>query len=141
MSESKLDGLSPDKPHKENVKISVESILGNKVSSKKVRKTAQDKKKEAFCKCITSLDNMASRQMLLMDDFGIDLSTYDDVFVSAIEDLLAYTFSPKQNSFIDFYLYERFDDMGNPLTIEDEKGNIVCLDSPEALYDYIQTLS
>lgn len=138
--EKNLDGLSPEKSHKDNVKISVESILSNKVKSKKVRRSPEDKKKQAFCTAINAVDNVIGRELLLEEDFGIDLSSYNSAYRDAIEGLLDYILTPAQKSIVDYFLYDRINDLGETTGLEDAQGNVVYLDTAADLYEFLKQI-
>ena len=130
---------SGDKSHEQNVKISVESILGGKVKMKKVKKTVEDLRKELFCNIILSLEAADTRAYLLQDEFAIDLSSYSELYDTVIDGLLEFCFNDAQRKFISFYIYDRIDPETTQIVpIHQPDGTMLILDTPGALYDYIQ---
>ena len=133
------DRFSSDKTPGENTKISIDQILGAKTTLKKKPKTAEDKKRDAFCRYIIAKEAVDSRTFLLQEEFNVDMSTYNDPYESMIEDLLESIYTIKQINLIDFYLYERFDELGNLRAVEiSPEQDPVVLEYPEQLYELLK---
>ena len=73
--------------HADNVKKTIESIIGADTKLKRRRKTEEDIKKEKFERIITALERVETRSVLLEEDFKLGLSTYDDMFYDIIDDI------------------------------------------------------
>lgn len=127
------------KEYNDNLKRSIEDIIGAKTSLRKVRKTAEQIKKEDFASLISLLDEIATKQLML-SDLGIDLGSYTQMYEEAIEQALRYSFSEKQYNVINFYLYDRFTEAGEQIGLQHADGKVVYLDTPLHLYEYITAI-
>ena len=130
---------SEENSHEDNVKISLESILNQKVKSRKVKKTPEDLKKDAFIRMIISLEAADVREMMA-EDAGINISGFSDMLWDAIEEMFTMLYTPNQQRFIDFYLYNRFDEEGDLKAIEMANGQELYLTDPGVLYELIKVV-
>lgn len=131
---------SEENSHEQNVKISVESILGSKAKLRRVKKSPEDIKVETFCQVIAALEHVETREFLLQEDFQLDLTKYNDSYHTVIEGLLQMLFSQTQLNFIDFYLYKRIDEEGQIVPLELSTGKLLYLNNPVELYSLLKEI-
>src|ERR1700749_4706657 len=112
--------FSKDKSHEENIKVSIDKILGTNTVIKRTRKKAEDHRKALFCRFIDSMIFLNNRGQELDNDFLLDMTKYDSVFYETIETVLELSFTKKQIQIIFFYLYERVDEDGKVKELIDE---------------------
>lgn len=130
---------SEENSHEDNVKISLESILNQKVKSRKVKKSAEDLRKDAFIRAIIALESANVREMML-EDSGINAEGFTADFWDAIEELFGLLYTPNQTRFIDFYLYDRFDEDGELKYVTLSNGQEIVLSDPGILYELIKVV-
>jgi hypothetical protein len=131
---------SNDNSHEQNVKLSLEAVLGGTAVTRKVRKSAEDKRKDAFCIAMNAMEQADSREFILTNDFNLDLGTYNEAYSDAINALLDMLFNAEQRKLIDFYLYDRFSDDGALVALVGENNQDIFLESSGDLYDLLKTL-
>lgn len=100
------DKPSEENSHEDNVKISLEAIVGGKVKSRKVQKSPDDKNRDRFIMVINAMEKVESREFILTNDFDLDLGPYNADYSDAINGLLEMLYNIKQLNLIDFYLYD-----------------------------------
>lgn len=140
MPEDVADQPSGSNSHEKNVKVTVESILGVKTSLRKVKKSADDRRRDVFCQVIAALESAETREFILKDDFDLDLCNYNDTFHTAIDGLMELLFNKPQLSYIQFYLGDRFDDEGGIRAVELPDGQQIVFENPAILYEFIKNL-
>lgn len=132
--------ISQDNTHEQNIKVALDAVLGGKTTTRKAKKTAEDKRKEDFINLIISLEAVDVRDYILKEDLLMDLGSvtipYDDI----IESLLSMVFKPGQINIINFYLYSRVMEDGSIIPLESQAGELIYLKNPEELYTFIQTI-
>lgn len=130
---------SEENSHEENVKISLESILNQKVSSRKVKKSAEDLRKDAFIRAMVALESADVKEMML-EDAGVNADGFTESLWEAVDELLGLMYTPNQLRFIDFYLYSRFDEEGALKSIEMSNGQEIILAEPGVLYELLKVI-
>lgn len=135
-----MSEFEKSKPHDENIKVSIEKILGAPAVLKRPKKTAQDRKKNLFMSAIDTLIALDVREVNLDRAFYLDLNKYNDPFYSTINDLLCYSFSKDQVRLIYFFLYERISEDGHIVDIRDYTDRILDLSTTEKLYEEVLKL-
>lgn len=126
--------------HAENVKVAIDKIIGQKTSTKRIKRTEEDRKKIAFCKAIDSLVYSEERQIMMMEAHNIDLVSYNSTYYDIIDSLFSILFSKEQIKMIEFFLYDRYTADGEILTITDQEGNPVNLETASDLWDVIKNI-
>lgn len=129
-----------NKPHEENVKASIDKIIGQKTVTKRARKTEEDIKRITFKGVIENLVYAEERQILLMEEYEIDTSKYTSYLFETIEGLFAMMFNREQVNVINFYLYERYTADGGILSLQNDEGVIIPLNTPDDLWEVLKTL-
>ena len=98
------------------------------------RKTNLSEKDE-FKQLVESLEFCNKRDLVLFENFGIDVSSYVDPYWSVIEQLVFLMYGEIKAEIILWWLYHRFDEEGNLLPIELDEEN------EETKQVYIKTIN
>lgn len=124
-----------------NIQLGVDSMLNTKTVMRRRRRTASDKNKELFVALINSLEEIKVRQVLTYTELGLDFSTYDENFFSAIDILLHMKFGSKLADVIAFYLYDRLNQDGtiNPLIVNGKHDMIFT--NPYDLWEFMKKVN
>jgi hypothetical protein len=119
------------------IQLGVDGILNTKTIVRRKKKTTSEKKRELFNNLIMSLEEMQVRQTIMYIDLGLDFSTYNEGFYSAIDMLLNMNFGEKGTDVIGFYLYDRLNPDGteNALLINGKEE--VILKNPYELWNFL----
>jgi len=128
------------KQHAEGIKKSIDDIIGSDTYLKPKRKTEEDIQREKFEKVILTLEEIETRAIILGNDLGLDLSTYDEKFYQVIDGLLGLHFGKEANEVIFFYLYERLNPDGSMNSLIDKNDNRVELNSPSDLWEIVKQI-
>ena len=126
--------------HVQGIKKSLETIIGTDLTLKRKRKNEDDINRDLFEKIINALDKAYVRSVLVEKDLDIDLTSYDETFYEAIDNLFLLHFGKEASELIYFYLYERIDPDGTVNELEDVNGNPLILNSPMDLWNVIHML-
>ena len=126
--------------HVQGIKKSLETIIGTDLTLKRKRKNEDDINRDLFEKIINALDKAYIRSVLVEKDLFIDLTSYDETFYEAIDNLFLLHFGKEASELIYFYLYERIDPDGTINELEDVNGNPLILNSPTDLWNIIHML-
>ena len=126
--------------HVQGIKKSLETIIGTDLTLKRKRKNEDDINRDLFEKIINALDKAYVRSVLVEKDLVIDLTSYDETFYEAIDNLFLLHFGKEASELIYFYLYERIDPDGTVNELEDVNGNPLILNSPMDLWNVIHML-
>ena len=126
----------------EQLKKDLKNILkikGNVIRSRPVKGQI---KKEHFCKFIENYKFANDRALMLKTDFQVDFVHFEEPFVQAIEALIKLHFNKHQTQLIEWWLYEKFNQLDdtvlqlNNTSTEEE----IPSDTPEELWNLLQTL-
>ena len=114
-------------------------IKGNVTRSRPVKGQI---KKEYFCKFIENYKFANDRALMLKTDFQVDFVHFEEPFVQAIESLLKLQFNKNQTQLIEWWLYEKFNQLdGAVLQLNNtETEEEIPSDTPEELWFLLQTL-
>jgi hypothetical protein len=134
------ENFSQNKTPEQNVKTSIDKILGKDTTLKRRRKTSADLKKEIFVKFINIMLYLDIRNAELNSKFNMNMDDYDEPFMESLDQLLKLTFNNRQLEIIYFYLYERIDIEGRPIAMKDDNDNIIPTNTPEEVWYAIQNL-
>jgi hypothetical protein len=125
----------------EGIKQSLENILNADFKIKRKKRTELDIQRDLFFKIVLSLEKLNMRSNVLNVDLDIDLNKYDEVFYNTIDDLLLLHFGKNIAEIIFFYVYDRIDQDGNIIYLNDSNGNPVILDNVNDLWSLIQNIN
>lgn len=131
---------SGENPHEHNVKIAIEDILGGKTKVRKSKKSPDDIRRGLFTQVIFALEMVENREVLLAEDFNLNLADYNDMYHQAIDGLLGMMYTQGQLNVIQWYLSDRIDEEGGVTALTDPKGNPVYLQTPADLYEFLKII-
>lgn len=132
-------GFSKQNSHEENVKVSIDSILGVDTTIKRGRRTAEDHRRALFNQFIDGMLFCTHRSGELDSHFFMDMTKYDTIFYETIETVMKLVFTTKQIDMIYFFLYERVDLEGKVIDIYDEETKEpIKMNTPEQLWESIK---
>lgn len=125
---------------KKNIIETFEKILNVKPIIEEIYSSPEQKEKELFIKTIYIIESINQRAEEMFEKYGVDLSTLENLYFVAFESLLELKYSNEIREIIYWYLYDRFDEDGNMLPIEDLSGKKLFINNPEILYDIISLI-
>jgi len=126
----------------DKLKQELKNILKIKSSVSKERPVKGLVKKDNFCKFIELYKHANDRTLLLKGEYQVDFINYEEPFVQAIEALLELHFNKNQVQIIHWWLYDKWN-TGDETVLQlnnTETGEEIPSDTPEELWDLIQTL-
>ena len=126
----------------EQLKKDLKNILKIKGNITRSRPVKGQIKKEHFCKFIENYKFANDRALMLKTDFQVDFVHFEEPFVQAIESLLKLQFNKNQTQLIEWWLYEKFNQLdGTVLQLNNtETEEEIPSDTPEELWILLQTL-
>ena len=126
----------------EQLKKDLKKILKIRGNVTKSRPVKGQIKKEHFCKFIENYKFANDRALMLKTDFQVDFVHFEEPFVQAIESLLKLHFNKNQSQLIEWWLYEKFNQLdGTLLQLNNtETEEEIPSETPEELWNLLQTL-
>jgi hypothetical protein len=125
---------------KKNIIEVFEKILNIKPTIEETYSSPEQKERELFIKTIYVIESINLRAEEMYEKYGIDLSTLENLYFVAFESLLELKYNNEVREIIYWYLYDRFDEDGKMLPIEDLSGKEIFINTPEILYDIISLI-
>jgi hypothetical protein len=117
----------------------INNIIGINTKVTRRKKNNEDIKHELFVNIITQIELVINRSSLSRVDLGIDLSEYDEVFFSIIDNLIFLSFGSKAGMLISSYCYDRIENDGS-IIYTDEQGQEIEISDPETLWSEVKKL-
>ena len=117
----------------------INSIIGINTTVTRRKKNNEDIKHELFVNIITQIELAINRSTLSDAEFGINLTEYDEVFFSIIDNLIFLSFGTKAGMLISSYCYDRLDNDGC-IVYTNDKGQEIEISDPEKLWDEVKKL-
>ena len=126
----------------DQLKKDLKDILKIKGKVTKERPVKGLVKKEAFIRFIENYKYSNDRTLILKSEHQIDFVNFEEPFVQAIEALLTLCFNKNQKQIIEWWLYEKCNQIdGNVLQLNNvETDEELPSDTPEELWDLVQSL-
>lgn len=121
---------------KENIKTLFDTILNSNVN---VYENVNVYKKH-FISTIKNLERGAFGEKQFEKENSGDLSPIVDPLWFSIELMLSNLYGNQVANLMLWYLFDRIDINGNVLPYTDKDNNIIVLDTPEDLWDYVKLL-
>jgi hypothetical protein len=121
---------------KENIKTLFDTILNSNVN---VYENVNVYKKH-FISTIKNLERGAFGEKQFEKENPGDLSPIVDPLWFSIELMLSNLYGNQVANLMLWYLFDRIDINGNVLPYTDKDNNIIVLDTPEDLWDYVKLL-
>ena len=117
----------------------INSIIGINTTVTRRKKNNEDIKHELFVNIITQIELAINRSTLSDAEFGINLTEYDEVFFSIIDNLIFLSFGTKAGMLISSYCYDRLDNDGC-IVYTNDKGQDIEISDPEKLWNEVKKL-
>lgn len=120
----------------DEIKKAFESILGSPVN---IEQDPIDIDKSLFILIIEELDTLNNNEQAIYENTKIDLSSITDGYLSVIEKLFMLRFGEQAYEIIIWYIFHRIAPDGTILKLENQNGDVFELNTPEQLWDFINT--
>lgn len=118
-----------------NIQGAVNSILKIQSFIKRKQHRGPEKKRDVFVRTINMIEEAIVRSNILYTDLEMDMAKYDEKFYTVIDYLLLSSYGPQCYEMISFYLWDRIDESGQPLSLIDSSGNEINMQNPYDLWD------
>ncbi len=120
----------------------IEDIMGVPTGIKRKESNKKDFKKINFCKTIDNIEHLIQRAFFMNQDFGVNLSKYDEMFFDTMDMLLEMNYSMDELELINFYLYGKYNPDGSDNQFTDDNTNeVILLDTSEDLFFALEDLN
>ena len=118
-----------------NVQTAIDTLLDTKSFVRRRKKNDKDKKKELFFQIINGIDEVIIRSNLMIVDFDIDNSKYDESFLMIIDALIYMNFGKDAAELVSFYIWDRLNPDGsiNPVLCDNDEE--IILNNPYELWE------
>jgi hypothetical protein len=126
----------------DQLKKDLKDILNIKGTVSKERPVKGLIKKEHFCRFLDNYKFANDRALIMKQDYQVDLVSFEEPFVQAIEALIKVHFNKHQVHLIEWWLYDKWTQVdGGVLQLNDtETGEDIPSDTPEELWDLLQSI-
>jgi len=124
--------------HLNPIQIQINQVLGVDSALKRRKRKTEDYQRDLFIKTIPLIEHINDRGLILASDFGMDMSTYDEIFNKIIDNLIYLNFGKQVGDLIMFFIYDRLDGEGNVVPIKDSNGMDVYINSVEDLWEIVK---
>ena len=97
--------------------------------------------KQIFIKILNDLKKIEDRRDFMVEEIGMDMTAYEDLFFNVVENCFKMVFSKEQLALVQMYLYQLVPDKGWDGTITVEKGKeevVVNFKTPSDVWDVIK---
>jgi hypothetical protein len=119
------------------IQIAINQILNVKSLVRRKKKTKEAKKKELFISIINSIEAIINRQNLMYAELNLDLAQYDEAFLDTIDALIILNFGKEGAELIAYYLWDRVAPDGSIVSLMDEEGKEVILETAQDLWNLL----
>jgi len=118
----------------------IEHVLGSETKVSHRTKTKYDLDKKKFENIILNLEQLETRTNILINDFNLDLSKFEDIYYEVINNLFSLLYPKEVIDIINFYLYGRMTTEGDMVVLKDTEGNEILIENISQLYNVIQNI-
>ena len=94
---------------RKEIKQAIEAILGSKITMREDASNPEDELKADFIKVIELYEGVWKRQNQLLEEEGLDFTSYDEQYFKTIEGFIHFCFEGVAADAILFYVYSRHD--------------------------------
>ena len=117
------------------IKELFEYILGGKV---KTSNSTNLSKEGPFLILMERLENTRKKEIFLLEKYGTDITSFTEDLWAAVDSLLESLYGLEKQDIIMWYLFDRFDNKGKIIPLEDNNGKEVYLKTPRQLWHYLR---
>lgn len=100
--------------------------------------------KQIFIRVMTNLKKIEERRDFMVEEIGMDMTAYEDLFFNVVEDMFKMVFSKEQLALIQMYLYQLVPDKSWDGTITVENKNkeekVVNFKTPSDVWEVINSI-
>lgn len=119
----------------------INRLLNVKSLVRRKKKTQEAKKKELFVSIINSIESIINRQNLMYAELNLDLANYDEAFLDTIDALIILHFGKEGAELIAYYLWDRIAPDGTVISLMDEQGKEVYLETANDLWNLLISIN
>lgn len=119
----------------EPIKELFEYILGGNV---KISNSTNLSKEGPFLLLMEKLENTRKKEVDLLRKYGTDITSFTEDLWIAIDNLLESLYGLEKQDIIMWYLFDRFDNKGKIIPLEDIKGREVYIKTSRQLWHYLR---
>ena len=125
----------------DQLKKDLKDILNIQGNVSKERPVKGLVKKEHFCHFLENYKFANDRALVLKQEFQVDLVSFEEPFVQAIESLVKLHFNKQQTQLIEWWLYDKWLPDGSVLQLNNtETGDDLPSDTADELWEILQSL-
>lgn len=123
-------------PEIEQIHQAINNLLNTQtVLKKKPQQKKELQEKKVFIESINLIQESIIRENGLINELGINLFIYNEIYHKIIYNLLCLKFGNEITNLISFYIFD------NKVKLKDEEGREVKLDTPEDLWNLIKKIN
>ena len=119
------------------IKEALEKILGSNITLRYDGSDPVDELKSDFIKVMNMYEGVWKRQNDLLENEGLDFTSYDENYFKIIEGFIHFCFEGVAADAILFYVYSRKDDDGTLHPFIDSKGNEHMFNTIDDLWEFL----
>jgi len=119
------------------IKEALEKILGSNITLRYDGSDPVDELKSDFIKVMNMYEGVWKRQNDLLENEGLDFTSYDENYFKVIEGFIHFCFEGVAADAILFYVYSRKDDDGTLHPFVDSKGNEHMFNTIDDLWEFL----
>lgn len=124
-----------------DLQYSFSSLLGAETIIRRQKRNEKLQKKNQFISIIKKYDEALTKSMMIEAQFQIDMSKYEDIFYSIIDEIFILSYGDNIYQLIAFFFYERRDPItGEEQYIVGENGEEIFIRTPEDLFNTIERI-
>lgn len=112
-----------------------EHILGGEV---KISNSANLSKEGPFLILMERLENTRKKEIFLLEKYGTDITSFTEDLWTAVDSLLESLYGLEKQDVIMWYLFDRFDNKGKIIPLEDNNGKEVYIKTSRQLWHYLR---
>jgi len=121
----------------DEIREAIERILGSKVTMRYDGNDPVDELKQSFIKVMDMYESVWKRQNDLLENEGLDFTSYDEQYFKVIEGFIHFCFEEVASQAILFYIYSRKDDDGTIHPFIDSRGDEHMFNTIDDLWEFL----
>jgi len=122
---------------KKEIKEALEKILGSSITMREDGSDPVDELKADFIKIMDMYEGVWKRQNDLLENEGLDFTSYDEQYFKVIEGFIHFCFEGVAADAILFYIYSRKDDDGTLHPFIDSRGDEHMFNTIDDLWEFL----
>jgi len=122
---------------KKEIKEALEKILGSSITMREDGSDPVDELKADFIKIMDMYEGVWKRQNDLLENEGLDFTSYDEQYFKVIEGFIHFCFEGVAADAILFYVYSRKDDDGTLHPFIDSRGDEHMFNTIDDLWEFL----